>query len=253
MSDHETLDKQETLITSFGIDDDKIYVGKADIVSLVNYANKLLDDIDPKKPFGAHFWSLDVSKNCRDFLDLIGKAFDDFYIEGTRSYDYKTCQFVWLQSVNPRRPVIPRKFYKTELRNSSLTTVMSAIIGQLRHRLSQLPFREMQSAYVIDLCAELRNILSKLPEQQDKQITIEVREDEDSDGDNYQKDGKTMKQITIKYEPFIEDLQNAFTAAKNANRIAMNKNREAREAREARTEHKQRDDNKGWQKVGKRK
>ena len=265
----------ESIISTYGIENLDMFVGKADLVSLVNQAYFLLNNIDSTKAFGSHFMSLDISKTCKAFLDKLSKIFEDNYINDTKSYDYRTSHFVWLQSNNSNRSVLSYKYRRMEIKNSSLITVMTSLIGQLRQKLFDLPRRPIQSAYILDLIDEFEKLLKMIPEPTEKSIFVIDRDrnnnrnrdrnsnrkntydnqNNNNDNENENENDLPKKQIFIMDEPFIEELKIAFTESKNAQRVATAKSRIIKQAdyekkRLQPKEKTERGSNEDWEKVG---
>lgn len=237
-----------------------IYITRADVVSLVNKANSLLDDIDESNAFGAHFWSLDVSKICRKFLQEISAIFDEFYIDNTNNQNYQLSQRIWLElRGGPKNRIsLPNKSRTIYLKDANLRLVMITLIGQLRNTLNFLPNSRYVSAYTTELTEELTKLLEMIPPQVPEQRTIRDRDGRNynEDDDNESEEEEKFKEITIMKEPFGDQIHMAFEASRNAQRIASTaaiqnrKNQQNQKNQQTHQIDSSKNKNQGWEKVG---
>ena len=225
-------------ITSFGYDG-RTHVYKAPIVDLWNATDTALKQLDNNSEFGKEFMKV-VGGAVRKFLNAVSKNFDEWNITNTSSMDYLMSDRVWF-NVNELRARI--RGANEPLSKANLVPLIDVLIAQLRRRVMMLDRANMGSEFTVGLCDALRTTLKLVPEQQEKKIRVPDRrknDDEDEEEEKIQDekgDWKKveptdkpsevkMREITIKYEPFVDQVNIAFSAAAKVQRAANQQKRE---------------------------
>ena len=226
-------------ITSFGYDG-RTHVYKAPIVDLWNATDAALKQLDNNSEFGKEFMKV-VGGAVRKFLNAVSKNFDEWNITNTGSLDYLMSDKVWF---NPNELRARIRGANDPLNKANLVPLIEVLIAQLRRRVMMLDRANMGSAYTVGLCDALQTTLKLIPDQQEKKIRVpdrrkESEDDEEENGDNKNEGFKKvdseknsaepkMREITIKYEPFVDQVNIGFSAAAKVQRTANQLKREAR-------------------------
>jgi len=214
-------------IKNFGYDDEQpIY--SANIVELTTKGIDLYNSIKPGV-FKNKFFEL-CGLLLQRFFIAISKALYNNEITDTSSINYQTSNDVFfLQHPLKFRINGAEKIF----RNANLVIIMTVLIAQLRQRLWRLQNARLKSQFSFDLIEALENILMLIPEKQEKIILVK-----DKNNNNQ------MKEIPILYEPFIDQIANAFTEAKKAQSkelVKKNENVEIKSEKSIKSKYHQND------------
>lgn len=231
-------------LNSYGYDG-RVHTYKAPIVDLYNATDAALMQLENESEFGKEFMKV-VGNDVRKLLNSISKNFDEWCITDTKSLDYLMSDKVWF-NVNELRARI--RGANEPLNKVNLVPLVEVLIAQLRRRVVMLDRANMASEYTAGLCDALQTTLSLIPEQQEKKIRVpdrrkksdeEAEEDQKDDEEtkdattnNEQEKGTTglkMREITIKYEPFVDQLTVGFSAAAKVQRASNQQKRETQKA-----------------------
>jgi hypothetical protein len=246
-------------IASYGFDG-RTYVYKASLVDLYNAINTTLKQLDTESEFGKEFMRV-AGGDVRKLLNAVQKNFDEWNITNTNSRDYLMSDKVWFNMNELKNRI---RGANDPLSKANLVPLMEVFIIQLRRRVGMLERANISSEYTANLSDALQTTLMLIPEPKEKKIRVPDRRKNDEEDEKEQQEedvhskewievkpkeqekpeGPKMREITIKYEPFVEHITVAFSAAAKVQRAANQLKRE--------TNQKKAPDDKseGWKKVG---
>lgn len=233
-------------LSQFGVKNNLVF--RSSIVDLVNKSQQLLDEIDKTSIFGSKFHEL-VGDQVQKFLDAIKDVYEKYHVDNIMSVDYRVSDSVWFYS-KPIRGYI--KNGKFPLSKSSLITIISALIAQLRDRVNNLERMTIQGQFSTNIKSALETCLGLIPPQIEKEITIkryvnadDNENDDDNNNNNNEKDDSTstseVRKIMVPHEQFIDTIAAAFSEAAKAQRVHAAKNKKI--------EPSNNQSEKGWTKV----
>ena len=220
-------------INTFGYDG-RTYVYKAPVVDLWNATDASLKQLDNNSEFGKEFMKV-VGGTVREFLDAVSKTFDEWSVTNTSSLDYLMSDKVWFNVSELRARI---RGANEPLSKANLVPLVDVLIAQLRRRVVMLDRASMGSEYTIGLCDALKTTLKLVPEQAEKKIYVPDRRKKSENDEEYEEEGDKvdeeksnkqevkMREITIKYEPFVDQLNIGFSAAAKVQRAANQQKRE---------------------------
>ena len=220
-------------INTFGYDG-RTYVYKAPVVDLWNATDASLKQLDNNSEFGKEFMKV-VGGTVREFLDAVSKTFDEWSVTNTSSLDYLMSDKVWFNVSELRARI---RGANEPLSKANLVPLVDVLIAQFRRRVVMLDRASMGSEYTIGLCDALKTTLKLVPEQAEKKIYVPDRRKKSENDEEYEEEGDKvdeeksnkqevkMREITIKYEPFVDQLNIGFSAAAKVQRAANQQKRE---------------------------
>jgi len=258
-------------INTYGYDG-RMHVYKAPIVDLWNAIDAALKQLDNDSEFGKEFMKV-VGSSVRKLLNAVSKNFDESNVVNTNSMDYLMSDRVWFNVSELRARI---RGANDTLSKANLVPLIEVFIAQLRRRVQMLDRANVVSEYTAGLSDALQTTLKLIPDQQEKKIRVPDRskpedgeeqeqeeeepEQQSQDGEGWKKveeksQGKSfeerkMRVITIRYEPFVDQVNVGFSAAAKVQRTV---NQQKREQRAADTKNAsptdKKSDNNTWKKV----
>lgn len=247
MESDNSLPKSSFSISELGFKGGK-YVYSASLVCLINVAQSALDEILPTTAFGKKFYEL-VGSTVQDFLTSLKTTYEDYHISNVSSLDYRVSEDVWFLESQTRAHI---RGGNTPLSKASLVSVLTALVSQLRQRVFRLHKARLQSEFSTGLKDCLDDCLRKIPPQKEKNLLVRKRKEKNENDDQEEEveseddgedDTSKMQTITVKYEPFVDQVAGAFSEASKAQRIVINKEREVRD------QQRNKEKDSGWNKV----
>ncbi|QKF93926.1 hypothetical protein QKU48_gp0468 [Fadolivirus algeromassiliense] len=229
---------------------------------LRSLAVAILDGVDGIRegPFRDEF----MKQGGVQLLKFVHKYCDVMYdndVDDVRTTDYETADFVFHL---PRQLKGRVRGANSRLEDASIVTLVACFIAQLRQRIWSLQHPRTAGVYLVTLRGELEELMKLIPVQAEKTITVRARprkDDAEEDGDVDQDgddevadiddadletaadaetaashaapstdDKREWRDIKILYEPFVEQLANAFSQAKKVQAIESTKARAAKAA-----------------------
>lgn len=223
---------------------------RAPLVDVTNAIGEAVAAIR-ESPFRTKFMA-EVGTQLQTVLDQMCRVVHDFDVTDSSRMDYKTADGTFYSS----RPLPHHvRGADAKLSDASLVALVACFIAQLRQRVFSLGRSRIAGQYSTDLIEALNGVLALIPEQAEKSIFVHARprkaaasqgdaapvDDQEADIDDNDLEtaaeaaasasGKPeMREIKVWYEPFVEQVANAFSQAKKAQAIASTAARAAKAA-----------------------
>jgi len=225
---------------------------KASIANLFRRLAELFDEISPDTAFGGEFRNV-IGDKLKSFMDLINAVYATNHCDNPTAINYTISRKVWKNQyiIRNRRFKNGHLFLYSNYKDSdtvNIVTIVDILITKLRCAHEMLKGQRLQSDFTIELTVQLDKILSTIPPTETEiKLVKDKKYDNYEDYDNNQNDDTEIKMIEkqVEFEPFVNDIKNAFSAARDAHLIAKEKS--YNELKEKEIKEK----NEGWEKAGK--
>jgi hypothetical protein len=225
---------------------------KASLIDLCNAGLEALASLR-EGPFRDTFMK-EAGNKLTELFTAFCKVVFDFDVDESSSFNFRTADGIFFQ----RRPLRYRvRGADARLDKANLVTIVECFMSQFRQRCFSLSRARLAGSYSIDLLASLTEIEQMVPAKAEKIIFVRSRPDrvddqEDGDQEVNKQDeqeaeineedltgenvGETdtavsaipMHEKKIMFEPFVEQVANAFAQAKKVQSIASTASRAAK-------------------------
>lgn len=234
-------------VSKFGYDG-KVPAFRASIIELINAIDAMLKELRPGA-FRDTFME-QAGNQLTEFLDEFDRLVEEFDVSDTASRNYQTSNRTFFGRI-PLKKHVRGAEYPLNAKEVKLVMLVEVLLAQSRQRVVHLKRSDIVGEYSSSFLAGFHKLLDIIPAQEQKSILVNKRSDKNNnnkqeaasvqDDDNLEEindddlevDNSERKptkvpsdkeQIWVWFEPFAEQLTNAFAEAKKAQQIWANAN-----------------------------